>query len=187
MGRPSASARQAWAVEQLDVQPEDRVLELGCGHGVAVSLICERLAGGTVVAIDRSATMTAAATKRNAQYVESGRAMILTATLQGADLGDAQFNKVLAVHYPPLQRGDAARELAKLREHLSREGALYVVAAPIASDEAPAAKTIVSRLSPHGFVADPPRIADVDGQRMVCVVAHDVDPDLTVSPQRRPG
>jgi SAM-dependent methyltransferase len=173
MGRPSASARQAWAVEQLDVQPEDRVLELGCGHGVAVSLICERLAGGTVVAIDRSAKMTAAATKRNAQYVESGRATILTATLQGADLGDAQFNKVLAVHYPPLQRGDAGPELAKLREHLSRESALYVVAAPLASDEAPAAaKTIVSRLSPHGFVADPPRIADVDGRRMVCVVAY---------------
>ena len=37
--------RLAWAVETMAIGPADRVLEIGCGRGVAVALICERLAG----------------------------------------------------------------------------------------------------------------------------------------------
>ena len=40
--------RLAWAVQSARPRPEDRVLEIGCGHGVAVSLVAERLAGGHV-------------------------------------------------------------------------------------------------------------------------------------------
>jgi protein-L-isoaspartate O-methyltransferase len=58
-GGPRASMsnvapRIRWSVEQLDVQPDDRLLEVGCGHGVAVSLVCQTLGGGTIHAIDRS-------------------------------------------------------------------------------------------------------------------------------------
>jgi cyclopropane fatty-acyl-phospholipid synthase-like methyltransferase len=173
----AASARQIWAVEQLDVRPDDRVLELGCGHGVAVTLICERLDEGTVVALDRSPKMTAAATRRNAEYVRSGRATILTTSLHDADLGDASFDKVLAVHFPPLERGAPARELAKVRDHLARGGGFYIVAQPPASHGvSTTADAIAARLTAHGFVADPPRFADVRGRRAVCVVAHPARP-----------
>src|SRR5439155_15822200 len=117
-GAARASARLAWAVEQLDVRRGDRVLEIGCGHGVAVTLICERLRGGRVVAIDRSPAMTAAAARRNAAAIDSGRATILTTALHDADLGDACFDKILAVHFPSLLRGRPRRELDKIRAHL---------------------------------------------------------------------
>lgn len=38
--------RVAWAVDMLNVAPDDQLLEIGCGAGQAVSLICQRLDTG---------------------------------------------------------------------------------------------------------------------------------------------
>src|SRR5215211_3536886 len=71
-----ASERFVWAVDTLEVRPADRLLEVGCGHGVAVSLVCERLTTGTITAIDRSPKMIEMATRRNRQHVDAGRAVL---------------------------------------------------------------------------------------------------------------
>ncbi len=92
------SERLREIVDALDVQPGDRVLEIGCGHGVAAAYVCERLGdGGGLTAIDRSPKMIAAAARRNADHVAAGRAEFVEATLEDADLGDRRFDKVLAV------------------------------------------------------------------------------------------
>ena len=98
--------------------------ELGCGHGVAVTLICERLRGGRIVGVDRSATMIAAGARRNEAHVAAGRAKFLTASLHEADLGDERFDKVLAVHFPPLLRGGSDREL-EVHFSVPGSGALF--------------------------------------------------------------
>src|SRR5918995_3465212 len=61
--------RLLWAVERLSVEPDDHLLEIGCGGGLAVSLICQRLGDGTITAIDRSPVMVERAAKRNEQHV----------------------------------------------------------------------------------------------------------------------
>jgi len=91
------SQRLRAIVGELDVQPGDRVLEIGCGHGVAASLVCERLDGGRLTAVDRSAKMIEAARRRNAAHVEAGKAEFLQATLEDLDLGERRFDKILAV------------------------------------------------------------------------------------------
>jgi hypothetical protein len=50
---PNIPDRIAWTVDLLDPQPDDTILEVGCGNGAAVSLIAPRLQTGVITAIDR--------------------------------------------------------------------------------------------------------------------------------------
>ena len=113
-----------WAVETMAVGPDDRVLEIGSGHGVAVTLVCERLDGGKIVAIDRSAKMIEAAEKRNREHVEAGKAEFIRASLDEADLGAQRFDKVFAVHVRSLW--DRPGELDVVRGLLAPGGKLYL-------------------------------------------------------------
>jgi ubiquinone/menaquinone biosynthesis C-methylase UbiE len=90
------SARLRAVVERLDVHPHHRVLEIGCGHGVAATLVCERLTAGRYTAIDRSPKMIDAATRRNAQHVVAGTAEFIVAALEDADLGERRFDRIFA-------------------------------------------------------------------------------------------
>ncbi|MBA2276254.1 MAG: class I SAM-dependent methyltransferase [Chloroflexia bacterium] len=117
--------RLVWAVETLVVDPADHLLEIGCGHGVVVSLVCEQLGEGTITAIDRSAKMIAMAQKRNRACVASGRAVFQSNALSEADFGQRRFDKIFAVNVS-LFRTQAAAELAIIRRHLTPGGALYL-------------------------------------------------------------
>ena len=120
-----ASERFVWAVETLEVSPADRLLEVGCGHGVAVSLVCERLTTGTITAIDRSPKMIEMATRSNREHVDAGRAEFEAVALEDADLGDRRFEKVFAFNVAPFwQQPEAA--LDAVREHVGRDGAVYI-------------------------------------------------------------
>lgn len=82
--------RLAWAVETMAIGPDERVLEIGCGTGVAVALIARLFDGpaddargrrgrGQIVGIDRSQTMIARARERNAAHLASGCVQLHTA------------------------------------------------------------------------------------------------------------
>src|SRR3954467_414559 len=122
-GKPSE--RFVWAVDTLALAPADRVLEVGCGHGVAVSLVCERLTSGRITAIDRSEKMIEMAAQRNREHVAGGRAVLATAALEEADFGDERFDKVFAFNVAPFWL--APREaLGIVRQHLAPDGTVYV-------------------------------------------------------------
>jgi SAM-dependent methyltransferase len=119
------SERFVWAVNTLALDPADRVLEVGCGHGVAVSLVCERLNSGQITAIDRSQKMIEMATRRNREHIAAGRALLKTAAIEDVDLGSERFDKVFAFNVAPfwLQPNDA---LGIVRRHLAPGGAFYL-------------------------------------------------------------
>ena len=118
-----ASERQRRAVEALDVQPGDRVLELGCGHGVAASLVCERLGPeGHLTAIDRSRKMIDAASSRNAEHVQAGLAEFICTTFEEAELSGRRFDKVFGIHFPPADRHDPEGTRTRVEELLAPGG-----------------------------------------------------------------
>lgn len=128
----TAFTRLRWAVEVLDIAPDDRVLEVGCGHGVAVSLVCERLDGGRITALDRSPGMIEMAQKRNRAH--AGKARLIAASLEDADLGDETYDKAFAVHVAALhKRGEA---LDTVRRRLAPNGRMYLF------NQAPGWKTL---------------------------------------------
>ena len=119
------SERLRKVVEKLDVRPDDRILEIGCGHGVAATLVCERLEGGHLTAIDRSAKMIEAATRRNASHIEAGKAEFIACDLEGFDPEDRRFVKVFAVRVGLFHREpERARSIAE--RWLAPGGELFV-------------------------------------------------------------
>jgi SAM-dependent methyltransferase len=124
-----ASDRLIWAVDMVAVEPSDRVLEVGCGHGVAVSLVCEKLANGRVVGIDRSRKMIDMATTRNREYVEAGRAVLKTVSVEKANFGADRFDKVFAVNVAPLWR-QPGHGLGIVRKLLVPGGKIYLFHQP---------------------------------------------------------
>lgn len=134
-------------------EPSDDVLELGCGHGVAASLICERLNDGRLTAIDRSARMIALAARRNAEHVAAGRARFEAVAVEKAELGEDAFDKLFAVDVAAFWRPGTGA-LTAARRLLRPGGTLHPPTTP--RDGA------IGRRPPPSSPPSPPRSPRVD-------------------------
>ncbi|WP_238694453.1 class I SAM-dependent methyltransferase [Nocardioides daphniae] len=88
--------RIKWAVDVMDVQPNDQVLEIGCGPGAGAELICSRLQTGKLFAIDRSESGVDRTKRRNAQHVEAGRLTVRQIDLATLRVPVKRLTKVFA-------------------------------------------------------------------------------------------
>jgi SAM-dependent methyltransferase len=155
--RSSNRRRNAWAVSLLDVRPEDRVLEIGFGPGLAILALSRIAHDGYVCGIDHSEVMRRQASRRNADAVERGVVDLRLGSVDALPIFDAPFDKILAVNAVLFWKDPDAR-LAKLRQ-LLRPGGVIAVArqprGPGASDETSAAKgrEVAEALARAGFSA----------------------------------
>ncbi len=170
-----AGERLVWAVQALGLKPSDRVLEVGCGHGVAATLVCEQLQTGHLVAIDRSDKMIAMAKRRNAAWLEAGKATFLCTPLHTADLGDQQFDQIFGIHVGVFIRGDATRELAVVRQALAPGGRFSLIYQPFTAEEVPPlAERLTSLLLAHGFQSSRTQIEALSAATILCVSGEKV-------------
>lgn len=86
------------ALELLDVQPTDYVLEIGFGPGRLVKRIARRAPEGLVVGVDLSDLMVRLATIRNEAPIRAGRVVLEQGTASALRFPDGQFTRVCAVN-----------------------------------------------------------------------------------------
>ena len=119
-------ARIRWAVDLMDVQPADHVLEIGCGPGAGAELICSRLQTGKMFAIDRSESGVDRTKRRNAKFVEAGRLTVRQIDLATLRVPVKRLHKVFAFNVNLFWVRECADEIALLHERVLPGGAVFL-------------------------------------------------------------
>src|SRR6476659_5953371 len=118
--------RMRWAVEFMEVQPADHVLEIGCGPGAGAELICSRLETGRLFAIDRSESGVDRTKRRNAKYVDAGRLTVRKIDLATLRVPVKRLHKVFAFNVNLFWVRECADEVALLHERVLPGGAVFL-------------------------------------------------------------
>jgi cyclopropane fatty-acyl-phospholipid synthase-like methyltransferase len=164
--------RAAWAVEVLAVRPGDHLLEIGCGRGSAVSLVCSRLKRGRILALDRSATAIKAAEERNRDNVAAGKAAFQTAALDTATLDGRRFDKIFAINVNLFWVRSSTVEIGVIRRALKPGGALYLFyEAPDPARTIAVGERVGAVLSGHGWQSSTVRTTTKRSTAIVGLVA----------------
>jgi ubiquinone/menaquinone biosynthesis C-methylase UbiE len=120
--RASNIQRSKWTVEQLKLALHERVLEVGCGPGVALKGCLERVTEGTVVGLDHSDVMIAQARSRNSKAVRKKRLRLIVGTMADLPADEPPFDKIFSINV--IQFADKAAFVAESVGHLSPGGTL---------------------------------------------------------------
>lgn len=125
--RGSNRQRNVWVVELLDVQPADRVLEVGFGPGIALGALAARATHGRVHGVDHSAVMVERASRRTRAAAD--RIELVHASMDRLPSFGAPLDAVLAVNSAGFWP-DPPRRLRELRGLLKPGGRIALASQP---------------------------------------------------------
>jgi ubiquinone/menaquinone biosynthesis C-methylase UbiE len=165
--RSSNRRRNRWAVSLLDIQPTDRVLEIGFGPGIAIGELARRATRGRVYGVDHSEVMVRLARRRNrGQNVHLVHASVDRLPDFGAPLDAMLAVNTLGFWAEPAER------LRELRELLRPGGRIALVTQPRVTRDSPdrIAEKMTALLTQAGFSEPRTEILDLDPP-VACVLA----------------
>jgi ubiquinone/menaquinone biosynthesis C-methylase UbiE len=175
--RPSNRRRNSWVASLLDVQPTDRILEIGFGPGLAIAELSRRVgACGHVDGIDHSEVMLRQAARHNAGAIRAGRVTLTLGTVEQLPPSlDGPFDAILAVNSLQFWTRPAQR-LEDLRRRLTPGGRIAVASQPrcpgaTRTTSLDAAREITDLLETAGFTQAGTEVLDLDPPA-VCVLAR---------------
>jgi ubiquinone/menaquinone biosynthesis C-methylase UbiE len=179
--RSSNRQRNRWVVSLLDVQPTDRVLEIGFGPGLAIADLSRRVGpSGHVYGIDHSDVMLRQATRRNAAAIQVGRVTLILGTVEQLPSAlDGPFDAIFAVNSLGFWPAQAER-LEDLRRRLTPGGRIAIASQPrcpgaTRETSLDAADEITDLLQAAGFTKTRTEILELNPP-VVCVLAVNPDP-----------
>jgi SAM-dependent methyltransferase len=178
-----------WAVDLMQVQPGENILEIGFGTGQAIQLLAQQTHAARVIGVDTSAMMVSKAKRLNAEMVRRGQVSLQKADVAQLPDFDCRFDKVLAINsvmYWPEHKLE--RILKDLRSRMAPGGMIYFVMHRLyerfeRGDFTPHIQQLLGELRKAGFsdvdgtvqgVTD--REAAIAAGTYVCVALHGVNP-----------
>jgi len=153
--RPSNIERNRWTVDLLNVQPSDRVLEIGFGPGLAIAQVARLAPQGRVVGIDHSALMIERASRRNRSAIQAGLVHLRVGGLELLPQLGEVFDKVFSVNVLQFLP-ERAPVLRMIRSVLKPDGVLATTVQPrhlgaTAADAQAFAQTLSREMIEAGF------------------------------------
>jgi ubiquinone/menaquinone biosynthesis C-methylase UbiE len=126
---PSNHERSRWTISMLDIQPSDRILEIGFGPGIAIDMASRLATKGFVAGVDHSDVMLRQAARRNAKAIRAGRAGLWLGSASELPNFDQRFDKIFTVNSIHFW-AEPVECLARLRAILKPSGMIAVVLQP---------------------------------------------------------
>jgi ubiquinone/menaquinone biosynthesis C-methylase UbiE len=168
-----------WTLEQLQIEENDSVLDIGCGSGMAIEMINNIATKGYVVGIDYSPVMVKQAIKKNKLAIKDGKTKILQGNVSELPFADASFDKICAIetfYFWP----DPPKNLQEVKR-VMKPGGIAAFAMEI-SKEGANSSAILDNAQRLGFPI-------YSGQEMksLLVTAGFVDVSYKVIPEREKG
>jgi len=88
----------AWSIALLELQPTDRVLEIGCGAGQGLALALDHSLTRHITGVDLSASMIQSAARRNDAAFTRGQLSLLRGDIAALPFYDRLFDKIVSIH-----------------------------------------------------------------------------------------
>lgn len=127
--RPSNRERNRWTVDLLAPNEGAHVLEIGCGPGLALSAISERVPRGRIVGLDHSPLMLAQAAKRNSSAIAAGRMQLHLGGLETLSSYRSDIDAVYSINVAMFWK-DRSAALAQIRGVMRPGGLLATTYQP---------------------------------------------------------
>jgi ubiquinone/menaquinone biosynthesis C-methylase UbiE len=113
------------AIERLDIQPSDLVLDIGFGGGVTISEMLKIIDGGKVYGVDLSDVMIEQAKQRFKDAIDRDRLSIVLADVINLPFDDGTFDKICTVNTIYFW-SDFLASLGEIKRVLKNEGRLAI-------------------------------------------------------------
>jgi ubiquinone/menaquinone biosynthesis C-methylase UbiE len=123
----SHSALTDWGLQQVFIEPDFKVLDIGCGGGRTIQKLSSVAAEGLVCGVDYSSGSVAVARSKNAQLIKDGSVEIRQGSVSQLPFPDDYFDVATAVetqYYWP----DLVNDMKEVRRVLKPGGHFAVIA-----------------------------------------------------------
>jgi ubiquinone/menaquinone biosynthesis C-methylase UbiE len=86
-----------WGLSHIEIKPNDKILDVGCGGGRTINKLAALASAGKVYGIDYSEGSVAAARRANARWIEIERVEIQTGSVSQLSFANDKFDLVTAI------------------------------------------------------------------------------------------